>query len=31
MEPGRRTRAHKIGKALAAVTEQDVRAALAPA
>jgi hypothetical protein len=31
MEPGRRTRAHKIGKALAAVTEQDVRAALATA
>ena len=29
MEPGRKTRAHKIAKALEAVTEQDVRAALA--
>ena len=31
MEPGRKTRACKIAKAIEAVTEQDVRAALAPA
>jgi hypothetical protein len=29
MEPGRKTRAGKIAKALDAVTEQDIRAALA--
>lgn len=30
MEPGARTRAYKIGKALDEVTEQDVRQALLP-